>query len=75
MNTLSHIHQELAHLDQHQLQQVVEFIEKIQKVSYPAKKLTDFYGIFTARSIYSSKAEMRQSVSDHLAKKHGLDQG
>lgn len=74
MATLSDIQQELAHLDQHQLQQVAQFIEKIKLVNRSSKKLTDFYGAFSARQRSASKAEMRQRVSDYLAQKHHLVQ-
>ncbi|WP_008317484.1 hypothetical protein [Leptolyngbya sp. PCC 6406] len=74
MTTLSHIQQKLADLDQRQLLQVAEFIEKIKLVNPSSKKITDFYGAFTARQRSASKVEMRQQVSDYLAQKHKLGQ-
>jgi hypothetical protein len=72
MITIEQISQELAQLDQHQLQQVAEFITQLKPSQKPKQRLSDFYGALPATLPYPGKEALRQSITDYLAQKHHL---
>lgn len=72
MITLQHIETQLSQLDQQQLQQVAEFIDSLKTTPPQTRKLTDFYGVFSATVPSADRATERQGVADYLAQKHGI---
>lgn len=72
MTILEQIKQDLAHLDEQQLQQVAELITKLKLSHKPRQRLSDFYGALPATSSYPGKEAMRQSITTYLAQKHNL---
>jgi hypothetical protein len=72
MKTLEQISQDLVQLDEHQLQQVAEFIEKLKPSQKQKQRLSDFYGALPATVPFPGKAALRQSITDYLVQKHNL---
>jgi hypothetical protein len=72
MTMLEQINQDLAQLDEQQLQQVAEFITTLKPFQRQKPRLSDFYGALPATMPYPGKEAVRQSITDYLAQKHSL---